>query len=465
MKKILKADPVIFICILVLMGIGLFTLFSLTTTQIEERAEFLQKEFYNQLIYSFIGIFLAILAFYLPFYYLRLGWILFFIFIASSLLLLYTALFGLEINGVRRWISIGSTILEDGTIVGGLTIQASEFAKVTSILITSYLLSIPVLSGNKKTLFLSKLKDYINVNKWVLLAILTNSLTFGIIVSQRSLSVAAVTALIVSVIFLAAFKNKIIVVLILTTFFISVLISQNVFFNLDIFTRLILFCVPLGIYVFAVYSSKVNEFSIFFTIVLGIITGSVIIGFTWDVVLKDYQRKRIESFMNVNSDKQDEGFQQEQSKISIGAGQVFGKGFRQISDSRLLLLPEPTTDFIFAIFSFKYGFIGASLLILIFLILITRLFYLADKMNDKYSSLILVGTSGMILVQMFINIGMNLGILPVGGTTLPFISAGGSSLVSMLIAIGICENVIATNRMEKSIHFGKDKIYIAGWND
>jgi len=464
MQKIFKADPIIFICTLLLLSIGLFTLFSLTTTQIEGRAEFLQKEFYNQLIYSFIGIFLAILLFSVPFYYLRLKWILFFIYIITSALLIYTALFGLEIKGVRRWISIGSAILDDGTIVGGVTIQASEFAKVTSILITSYLLSIPVIIAEKKTLFFSKLKDYINENKWFFLAIIANFITLGIIVSQRSLSVAAVAALIIGIVFFAGINNKLMALLSSISLFISVLISQNIFFNLDIATRLILFIIPIAIYVFAVYSNKVNEFAIFFTIAIGVLSGSLLVNFTWNNVLRDYQRERIESFMNVNASKEDEGFQQEQSKISIGAGQVYGQGFRQISDSRMLLLPEPTTDFIFAIFSFKYGFIGASLLILIFLILVIRLFILADKMNDKYSSLILIGTGGMILIQMFINIGMNLGILPVGGTTLPFISAGGSSLISMLIAIGISENIIATNRMEKTIHSRKDKVVIAGWN-
>jgi len=464
MPKLFKAYPIIFICSILLLGIGLFTLFSLTTTQIETRTEYFQKEFYNQLIYAFIGIVLAIFVFVVPLYYFRLKWILAFIYILTVALLLYTAFFGLDIKGVKRWISIGGSVLDDGTLVGGVTIQGSEFAKLTVIIITSALLSIPSVIDKNKTLLISRIKEFFKHNRWFFLAIGVNLIIISIIILQKSLSVAGVVGIIALIVFFAGIENKLMAFFVTISLVVSIIISQNILFNLDIYTRLFLFLIPLGIYIFAVYSPKLNDLAIFLTIAVGILCGSVAVSFTWNNILKDYQRQRVETYLNVDANKEAEGFQQEQSKISIGAGQVFGQGFRQISDSRLLLLPEPTTDFIFAIFSFKYGFIGAGLLILIFLILVSRLFYLADGMNDKFSSLILIGTGGMILIQMFINIGMNLAILPVGGTTLPFISAGGSSLISMLVAIGICENVIATNRMEKTIHQRKDKVLIEGWN-
>jgi rod shape determining protein RodA len=464
MKKVFKADPIIFICTFLLISIGLFTLYSLTLTGIESRAEFFQKEFQNQLIYAFVGIVVGVLIFVSPFYYLRLKWILFLIYLFTSGLLIYTAFFGLNVKGVRRWISFGSSVLDDGTVVGGFTIQGSEFAKITVILITSFLLSVPKKIEVQKTLLLNKIKDFLGSNKYFFLAIGSILGIMSIIIAQNSLSVAGIIGIIAFIVVFAGVEKKSMAIAVTVCFLISILISQTVFFNLSIQIRLILFIVPLLVYIFSVYSGKLNDMAIFFTIAIGLVFGSLIVNITWNNVLKDYQKERVETFLNPDANKEDEGFQQEQSKISIGAGQLFGQGFRQVSDSRLLLLPEPTTDFIFAIFSFKFGFIGDAILIIILLILVSRIFQQADRMSDKYSSLILIGCGGMILVQFFMNIGMNIGILPVGGSTLPFVSAGGSSLISMIIAIAICENVIATNEMEKTIHERKDKVVIEGWN-
>jgi rod shape determining protein RodA len=259
-------------------------------------------------------------------------------------------------------------------------------------------------------------------------------------------------------------KDKLSIFLGIVCFLISLTLSQNIFFELSVLTKVLLFISTLVVYAIAVYADRLDDRVIFGTIAAGIITGSLILNFTWNNVLRDYQKARIEAYINPQRDTQNEGFQQEQSKISIGAGQVFGQGFTQAGDSRILLLPEPTTDFIFAIYSFKFGFVGALVLVLIYLVLIARIFYLADHMNDRFSSLVLIGVGTMILVQFFSNVGMNLDILPVGGTTLPFISAGGSSLISMMIAIAFCQNIIATNKLDKNVYRNKDNVTIDGWN-
>lgn len=464
MKKFLKMDLIVLICTFLLLSIGLFTLYSLTNTGVSSRIEFLQKEFSNQLIYTIVGILISVVAFIVPPIYFRFKPFIALIYIFTLGLLLYTVFFGLNIRGVRRWITIGGRVLENGTIVGGMTIQASEFAKITIIMLTSYLLSIPTLQNEDLRNKLSKIKRFIFNNKYIFISILLNLVILACIMAQMSLSVVTVTSFIIIAMMFANSRNKLLAIICTLCFALSVVFSQTIFFNLPLAARLAMFLIVLALYLLSVYWDSLNDFAVFIAIALGIISGAVLVNFAWDNLIHDFQKERIESFLNPNRDSNDEGYQQEQSKISIGAGQVLGQGFRQAGDGRLLALPESTTDFIFAIFSFKFGFIGAFIVIGLYTTLITRLFYLADKMNDSFSSLVLIGVASMILVQFFSNIGMNLDILPVGGTTLPLMSAGGSSLMSMMIGIGICQNVIASNKLDKNVHQRSDKILINGWN-
>lgn len=464
-KKLQKIDKTILITSLLLLAIGLFTLFSLTLSQVGVRTEYLQREFSTQVIYAVIGIFIAGFIYFSPFYYFRLNIVQMAILIVTFILLIFTIFFGQEIKGVRRWIIIGSQVLDDGSIVGGITIQPSEFAKLTLILLCAAFLSMPVFPTEKKMLFWNRLKNFLRNHKFVMICLAFIGSILGLVLAQKSLSVTIVLAIISAVIVFASIEKKSSAFMIFLAFFTSLVMSQNTFFQIDLVYRIILFIIPVGIYIYAIYSEKLNDIAVFLTIILGILCGSLMLNFVWNSVLRDYQRERVENFLSTNKDSQDEAFQQEQAKISIGAGQFFGQGFREISDTRILLLPEPTTDFIFAIFSFKFGFVGAMIVISLFIVLVSRLFYLADKMTDKFSSLILIGVGGMILIQFFLNIMMNLGLIPVGGTTLPFISAGGSSLITTLAAIGLALNVIATNEVEKTIHRRKDKVVIEGWND
>lgn len=463
MKKALKIDWIILICCLSLLGIGLFTLYSLTDSSIHSRIDF-QQEFTSQLIFALIGVILSTVVFSISPIYFRFKILLAIIYIITLILLVYTAFYGLRINGARRWISIGSQVLENGTIVGGVTIQASEFAKVAIIILTSALLSTVVsLSGEAKTQ-MHKLKRFLIENKYTFISIFLNLTILAAIIAQNSLSVAVIVMTIILTLIFANIRDKLSTFLFTLIFAVALYAGQDIFFSTSILIRGVILGSLFGLYVISIYSKKLNEKIVLVSIIAGLLFGAVGLNLAWNYVLKGYQRDRIEAKLNPKRDSSKEGFQPEQAKISIGAGQIFGQGFRQISESRLLLLPEPTTDFIFAIFSYKFGFVGAFTLIMLYIALITRLFYLADHMNDRFGSLVLTGVATMILVQFFVNIGMNLDILPVGGTTLPFVSAGGSSLISMMLALALCQNVIATCRVEKNIHRRKDKVLIEGWN-
>ncbi len=463
MNKLLKADFTIFFTPIMLISIGLLTLYSMTLTNDAIRKEYLEVEFTNQLIYAFIGLLTGFLIFLIPLHYFRISWILFGVYVITLLMLLYTLVFGLEINGVKRWINIGGYVLDDGTIAGGITIQASEFAKLTLILIVSYILSLSIKSAEKKVFLINKIKQFLLQNKNRFYALIFGTIIIVLIFMQKSLSVVITTTLIFFSLFFANIRHKGQFLFIMTTFILSLIASQSIVPIQD-YLKLLIMLILVALYLFNLKFKFTKQLNLFVALIVGIISGGVLLNLFWNNLLQDYQRQRVETFLNPNKNIQDEGYQQYQSILSIGSGQIFGQGFFQTTDERIILLPEPTTDFIFAIFSYKFGFIGGIFLLSLYMILVTRLYYLSDIMNDKYSSLVLIGIASMIMIQCFQNIGMNMGLLPVGGTTLPFVSAGGSSLIAMMIAIGLAENIIASNQLEKTIHQRYDKILIEGWN-
>ncbi|RFU63369.1 stage V sporulation protein E [Peribacillus glennii] len=168
-------------------------------------------------------------------------------------------------------------------------------------------------------------------------------------------------------------------------------------------------------------------------------------GFAALVLSAPYRIKRITSFLDPWQDPQNSGFQIIQSLFAIGPGGLFGLGLGQ-SRQKFFYLPEPQTDFIFAILSEELGFIGGSLVILLFALLLWRGIRIALGAPDLYGSFLAVGIIAMVAIQVMINIGVVTGLMPVTGITLPFLSYGGSSLTLMLMAIGILLNISRYSR-------------------
>jgi rod shape determining protein RodA len=171
----------------------------------------------------------------------------------------------------------------------------------------------------------------------------------------------------------------------------------------------------------------------FFFLIFGILSSFIL----WSFVFTGEQQNRINAFINPQSDLLDSGYQVRQSMIAIGSGGIFGKGFGSGLQSQLKFLPEASNDFVFASLSEEFGFIGGSLLLLLFFILFYRIFLITKKSKNSFESLISLGILFLFFIQIFINIGMNLGIMPVTGISLPFISSGGSNLLASFICIGI----------------------------
>jgi rod shape determining protein RodA len=157
--------------------------------------------------------------------------------------------------------------------------------------------------------------------------------------------------------------------------------------------------------------------------------------------LKPYQQNRIRAFIDPSSDPLGSGYHANQSKIAVGSGQVFGKGFRQGTQSQMAFLPERHTDFIFAVISEEWGLAGSGVLLLLYLMLLLIGVDTAKNAKDRLGSLMAGGIVSMISLYVFINTGMAVGLVPVVGVPLPLISYGGTSIISTFLALGLLLNI------------------------
>lgn len=168
---------------------------------------------------------------------------------------------------------------------------------------------------------------------------------------------------------------------------------------------------------------------------------AIIFSLAWGLAFKPYQKERILTFLNPARDPLGAGYHMIQSKIAIGSGGIFGKGLGHGSQSQLKFLPDQHTDFIFAVIAEELGLVGAGLLLSLLFFLILRIARLSKKIQDEFGSMLVVGSIFLFLFQILINIGMNLGIMPVAGVPLPLVSYGGSALIAMLLVLGILESI------------------------
>lgn len=164
-----------------------------------------------------------------------------------------------------------------------------------------------------------------------------------------------------------------------------------------------------------------------------------------DVLLKDYQRSRLLVFMDSSYDLSGEGYNLQQAKIAIGSGGLFGKGFMQATQSSLGFLPEAPTDFVFCVFAEEFGFIGALVLMALYIALIVVSLRVARQSNDLFGSIIVCCIVGMWLFQILENIGMDCGLMPITGIPLPFMSYGSSFMLVNFVMLGLINSVWAHN--------------------
>jgi rod shape determining protein RodA len=207
----------------------------------------------------------------------------------------------------------------------------------------------------------------------------------------------------------------------------------------DLGSTLILF----GIWFSVLFMTGIQKRYIFGFILVGLLVAV----FAWFFFLKEYQKERILTFANPERDPLGTGYNVTQSIIAIGAGQFLGRGLGQGSQSQLHFVPEAQTDFIVAVIGEELGFLGLLFVLFLYGVIIYRLVRISRRARDDFSAYTALGIASLFLLHLVINLGGAMGILPVTGVTLPFVSYGGSSLMVNLVLIGIAESISRSTEM------------------
>ncbi|OGC44097.1 hypothetical protein A2400_00680, partial [candidate division WS6 bacterium RIFOXYB1_FULL_33_14] len=325
--------------------------------------------------------------------------------------------------GVQRWL-----------VIGGVQVQPSEIAKLTVIFTTACVFGY---------------KD--RYNQWLLLLI-SFLLVIPIIILIYLEPAGSMSLLTLTIWFLVAFtglsnqlRNTVALILLMlfTLPFLLIAITGN-------WIYILLGVVGVILSIFAYYFRDTWRLVVILSVVIGILLGlsSLVM---YKGVLREYQKDRIEAFLNPTENAEDIGFNVNQARIAIGSGQIWGKGFGNGTQSKRDFLPEHQTDFIYASFAEEFGLVGSLLLLFLFSVIIIRgLVVSVDNSNDSFLSMILIGIVMKILLEIFINVGTNTGLIPATGIPLPLISAGGTITVMTLFALGVIQSIMNRSQVTKN---------------
>jgi rod shape determining protein RodA len=206
-----------------------------------------------------------------------------------------------------------------------------------------------------------------------------------------------------------------------------------IFLQPDFGSAIILFFIWFGMTLFSGLSKK--------HLMIFVVIGLSLFVFLWSFMFKEYQKDRVRNFINPTLDIKGTGYNAKQSIIAVGSGQFLGKGVGYGTQSKLQFLPEYQTDFIFAAFAEEWGFIGSVLLVILYAILLIHMSIIGLYAKNNFEMLVVIGIVIYFLSHLIINIGMNIGIMPITGITLPFMSYGGSHIVAEFFALGLVSSV------------------------
>jgi len=208
----------------------------------------------------------------------------------------------------------------------------------------------------------------------------------------------------------------------------------------DFGSALILFMIWASMVVLAGFKKK-------YLLIIGLIL-VLVFSSGWIFFFKDYQKQRIFTFLNPSFDPLNQGYNITQAIIAVGAGGLTGRGVGFGSQTQLKFLPEAQNDFIFAVIAEELGFLGVTLVIFFFSVFFYRMLISLKKINNDFGIFFVLGAMALIFIEMFINMGMNIGLLPVVGISLPFLSYGGSAIISTLMLVGIIESIIIRSKLK-----------------
>lgn len=437
-----KHDWVISFCVFALIVIGTLGIYGATynSSTIDQGQGIISKHLL--LVVISIAIYFAFHA--IDFRWLKESNIIWIIYFVIIILLIYVKLFTSEISGTNRWI-----------MIGGFSIQPAEYAKIVMILITAYMLSggrategiYKINLKNNSGILSNDLKSSMPVLFIILKSALLITPILFLILIQPALGNTIITFLIWLCIVAVFFPNKNKLFAIGLSLTIGFLIGLDVInhFNWVLIPKILISSIGIWILTNSL-EVKIKDITVFF--LMGILIFPIG-NFAWNNILKDYQKTRIEIFLNPEADPQGAGWQVRQSQIAIGSGRFFGKGFMEGTQSALKILPFAHTDFIFASIAEQFGFVGGFVTLALLFTLVGRIWMQALQFPDLFAKYSTFGIGAMVLIQIIINVGMNLGKMPVTGITLPLVSYGGSSVLVTLIGLAIVQNFIVAQNTQK----------------
>jgi rod shape determining protein RodA len=327
----------------------------------------------------------------------------------SIILLFIVLLVGRVIKGAKGWINFG-----------GFSFQPAEFAKIATILTLAWYLS-------KKNVDLDSFKD-------IIITLCIGLFPVGLILLEPDLGSSFVF---LGVILVLMFWKGI------SLFGLFVVLSPALVAVGALFGT-IYFFVAILMVILILFIFKKDLFLSGSILGLNIAAGFFVDNFYR--ILSPHQQLRIKSFIDPNADPLGSGYNSIQAKVAIGSGGIFGKGFLNGNQTQLQYIPEQWTDFIFCVVGEEFGFLGSILVLSLFLFIFIRILRIASQAKDEYISFVVIGILSVYFIHFVINIGMVLGILPVIGLPLPFVSYGGSSLLINMAMLGIVFNIYRTRK-------------------
>lgn len=364
----------------------------------------------NQALYAVIAVLVAVAVVYFPdklFYDLAYP-----LYALGMLSLLAVLVWGT--GNPARWLSIGA-----------IRLQPSEFAKLATIMAVARFL------GDQSS-------ERVSGFRAIGIAVLLTALPMSLVARQPDLGTAvSFGAALIPMLYWAGMRP-------LHVFFLTAPLLSVVFSFEPLWQEQ----APIVFALYIIVSSVIIQLllsRLWVTVtMLGVnLSAGLVTTFLWANFLRGYQKARIMTFLNPESDALGSGWNIIQSKIAIGSGGPTGKGFLQGTQTNYEFLPAAHTDFIFSVIGEELGFVGAVFVLSLFLFMIWRCLYIATVANNRFASLLSVGLASMLAFHVFVNVGMTIGVMPVTGLPLPFLSYGGSSLLTNCIAVGLLLHIYA----------------------
>lgn len=420
-----RFDYLLLFCVTALTTIGIFFIYS---SGINSNGVSVSGEYVKQIIFASTG-FILMISFAL-FDYRKLKRFIPTIFGGYIIILLYTLFFGKYVNGARSWLGIGK-----------LGVQPSEFGKIIYILCLAWYL-------DRSTTVSAGVRYFYSA--------LILGMPVLLILAQPDMGTASVyIPIFLTMLFVADIPLKYIIVTLsigvlsilftvlpvwyqsteTTNFLFKILTASKLRFIVVIASTMIAI---IGFAGLILYKLKIYSW---LSGIFGVLSFSLLLSTLAQKVLKDYQIKRLIVFVNPDIDPLGSGWNIIQSKIAIGSGGIFGQGFLKGTQSHYQFLPQQSTDFIFGILAEEIGFLGSLFVFLLFLTIFFRILYLLRTIKNTFGYYIGVGILTMFFFHFVVNVGMVMGIMPITGIPLTFLSYGGSSLWTAMISVGILMNI------------------------